>query len=87
MDFIKTHKFVPHAQGNRGLFGLNFFGCDSTISYTEVDGTVDIWRFNNFESGTTSVRDAIYINKAGITRKFDLMDENIASRAIRLEVC
>lgn len=87
MDSIKTHTFLPHPEGNKNLFGLNNFGCDSTIRYTEDDGTVDIWRFTHFETGTTSVRDAIYINKAGTVRKFDLLDQSIASRAVRLEVC
>jgi hypothetical protein len=87
MDFIKSHKFIPHPEGNKSLFGLNNFGCDSTISYTEIDGSVDIWRFIKFASGSSSVRDAIYINKLGDVRNFDLMDKNIASRAVRLEEC
>jgi hypothetical protein len=85
MDFIKTNNFRPNKDGNSNLFGLNSFGSDSTICYTEVDGTVGIWRFIHFKCGTNSVREAIYVNKEGTIRKFDLTDNNIASRAIRLE--
>lgn len=80
MDYLKTHKFRPHHFGNAHLFGLNSFGCDSTITYTEVDGAVDIWRFLYFE-----IADAIYTNASGIQRTFALADPNIACHALRLE--
>jgi hypothetical protein len=80
--YLQTHKFRPHPGGDYGLFGLNMFGSDSTISYTEIDGAVDIWRFIYFKTGSN---DAIYINANGIHRTFALGDPNIASRAIRLE--
>jgi hypothetical protein len=79
--------YRPHPDGNRNLFGLNSFGTNSIILYTEVDGASDIWHFKYFKSGTTSVRDAIYTNASGIIRKFDLLDENIASRTTRMEKC
>ena len=82
MFYLQTHKFRPHHGGNYGLFGLNMFGSDSTISYTEIDGSVDIWRFLYYSSGST---DPVYINVGGVRRKFALGDPNIASRAIRLE--
>lgn len=80
--YIKTHKFRPHSGGNYGLFGINMFGCDSTIRYTENDGSIDIWRFLYFTAGSN---DAIYINGSGVRRKFNLNDQNIASRVLRLE--
>lgn len=82
MTYLQTHKFRPHKSGNYGLFGLNMFGCDSTISYTEIDGSVDIWRFLYFKN---SSNDAVYINTSGIHRTFVLDDPKIASRAIRLD--
>ena len=83
IDCIKTHKFRPHQGGDYGLFGLNMFGSDSTINYTEIDGSVDIWRFIYYTVGSN---DAVYINACAVKRKFDLNDKNIFQRAVRLEV-
>ena len=78
----KLPKFRPHEFGNGHLFGVNSFGCNSIISYTEVDGTVGIWKFYCFKNSST---ETIFCNANGIRRTFNLTDPEIASRAIRME--
>jgi hypothetical protein len=55
--YLKTNVFEPHQNGNYGLYGLNMFGCDSTIKFNDAD---DIWHFLYFVHNT-----AVYINAHG----------------------
>jgi hypothetical protein len=56
-DYLNSNVFVVHPMGNYGLYGLNFFGCNSVIRYGD-----EIMKFYAFKSGTNN---AIYINKSG----------------------
>ncbi len=55
--YLNSTVFVEHPMGNYGLYGINFFGCNSVIRYGD-----EIMKFYAFKSGTN---DAIYINKSG----------------------
>ncbi len=55
IKYLKNHNFVPHQNGNYGLYGLNFFGCDSIIKYNDK-----LWKFLWFFSNN-----AVYVNEYG----------------------
>ncbi len=52
-QYLSTHKFVPHTNGNIMNYGLNSFGCNSIIEYNN-----DIWKFVYFNKNN-----AVYVNK------------------------
>jgi hypothetical protein len=55
VEYLHTHKFKEHPNGNYALYGLALLGCHSIIQYDN-----DIWMFYAYESGTNN---AIYYNK------------------------
>jgi len=57
IEYLKTHKFKPHENGNMFRYGLNSWGCNSIISYNN-----NIWKFIGFEPNKS---DAQYINMNG----------------------
>jgi hypothetical protein len=81
-NYLKTNKFRPHHMGNYALFGINMFGCSSIISYKEVDGTVDVWKF--LHCGPCG-GPPVYFNSQGIRRTFDFGSSDVYNRATRLE--
>jgi hypothetical protein len=77
VEFLKTHTFRPHPFGERLLFGLNGFGCDSVILFEEL-----IWKFLYFDKKNQP----IYINAQAQKRPFDLNnDTNVRSKTTRME--
>lgn len=64
-DFLKTNTFRPHPGGNRQLFGLNDFGCDSIILFEE-----QMWKFLYFDKNGIP----IYINALREQRRIHLND-------------
>jgi hypothetical protein len=72
--YLRNYKFKPHILGNSMLYGLNSFGCDSTISYKD-----DIWRFIYF-----SGNGACYTNAQNqcITIPLEYNDE-----ITRMQIC
>ena len=63
-DFF-SNTFVEHPLGSTGLYGVNYFGCNSII---KLDG--DIWNFAHFESGNDI---PYYTNRNGELRQVDLL--------------
>ncbi len=76
-DYLNSHSFEVHPNGNSMLFGLNSFGCNSVILYQN-----DIWKFYAFESGTDN---AIYYNKDGKRFVFNTYDTQVKSQITRLQ--
>ncbi len=76
-DYLNSHAFEVHPNGNSMLFGLNSFGCNSVILYQN-----DIWKFYAFESGTDN---AIYYNKDGKRFVFNTHDTQVKSQITRLQ--
>jgi hypothetical protein len=76
-DYLNSHAFELHPNGNSMLFGLNSFGCNSVILYQN-----DIWKFYAFESGTDN---AIYYNKDGKRFVFNTHDTQVKSQITRLQ--
>ena len=77
VNFLKTHTFRPHPFGERLLFGLNGFGCDSVILFEE-----HLWKFLYFEKNNQP----IYINALGHKQPFNLNDDiNVRSKTTRME--
>ena len=65
MSSFFSNNFVEHPMGSHGLYGVNFFGCNSIIQF---DG--DIWKFMYFKHGSDV---PYYVNKDGQIRQIDLV--------------
>ncbi len=77
IEFLKTRAFRPHPFGDKLLFGLNGFGCDSVILFEE-----HLWKFLYFAKNNQP----IYINARGQKQPFDFKDEtNVRSKTTRME--
>ena len=57
IEYLKTHNFETHENGNMFRFGLNSWGCESIIQYNN-----NIWKFIWFIPNTNNAQ---YINKEG----------------------
>lgn len=69
IEYLNSHEFEPHENGNAFRYGLNSWGCDSIINYNN-----DIWKFIWF---VPNKNDAMYINKNGDIITIVDYDDNI----------
>jgi hypothetical protein len=61
VSYINRHQFVPHVDGNSGLYGLSYMDIDSTITFKNEPEVV--WRFISFTPGSSL---ATYVNRDGV---------------------
>jgi hypothetical protein len=76
-DYLSTHKFVPHKNGNSMNYGLNSFGCESIIKYNG-----ELWQFIWFLSDTNI---AVYVNQFGDEFHYNVYKNYDMTRMMEVE--
>ena len=64
INYLKRNQFREHPYGSYALYGLNSFGCESTIRFHD-----ELWKFIHIKSGTEI---PVYVNAKGELLEIDL---------------
>jgi hypothetical protein len=75
-EYLNSHTFVPHPNGNIKLFGLNEFEMNSVIKYEN-----DIWKFWAFQENTNN---AVYYNRDRKPLIINIFDSEAFKNAERM---
>ncbi len=82
VNYFKQHtEFVPLANGNASLYGLNSWGTDSTIMFK---GEKDVWRFYAFVNGPSRMAQYVTCDEQSRTIPCEYNEDIIAMQPVNL---